>query len=115
MDSVKSEKGFTLMEMLIVVTIIGVITAIVLPRFITTKGSANKSAHRATRQAINSQLEQYNFTFNTYPAGMTTTDWGGDPTYKNYFPDGIPTTCNQGVAWTISAGRLDTSTHASHE
>jgi len=126
-----NKKGFTLMEMLIVVTIIGILAAIVLPRFITSSGTAKKSAHKAERMTINSQLELFYFVFNTYPnngastSQMTNDMWGstdadgnGMTDYQEYFPEGVPVTCNQSAAWTISMGRItggDSGTHAGHE
>jgi prepilin-type N-terminal cleavage/methylation domain-containing protein len=111
----KKESGFTLMEILIVVAIIGILSAIVLPRFLTSQSTAKKAAHRAVRSTVNAQLEQYYFTNGTYPAAMTNESWGTGLTYQNYFPDGVPTSCNQGVIWTILNGRIDSSTHTDHE
>ena len=123
----KNQTGFTLMEMLIVVTIIAILAAIVLPRFVTSSGQAKKSVHRSERQTINSQLELYFFHFGDYPAAMTDAGWGlGDadgngksPDWQEYWPEHVPTACNQGGAWTIdtATGRIDTSAHdtAGHE
>ncbi|MEK7298605.1 MAG: prepilin-type N-terminal cleavage/methylation domain-containing protein, partial [Candidatus Margulisiibacteriota bacterium] len=58
---IQKNKGFTLIEMLIVVTIIGILAAIVLPRFTTSSVAAKIAAHRATEQAINAQSELYFF------------------------------------------------------
>jgi general secretion pathway protein G len=111
-----SKKGFTLMEMLIVVTIIGILAAIVLPRFITSASSGRKAAHRQMRTTINSQLETFYFINDVYPAAMTNEAWSvGDANYLYYFPEGVPTTCNAGGALTLNNGRIDNSSHSGHE
>jgi general secretion pathway protein G len=113
-----SELGFTLMEMLIVVTIIGILAAIVLPRILTSSSLTRKAAHRQERTTINSQLESYNFLYEQYPSGMTNASWnepGTSTGYKDFFPDGVPTTCNQTASWAIDTGRIQTSGHPNHE
>ena len=116
-----SKKGFTLIEMLIVVTIIGILAAIVLPRFTTTGDRAKKNAHKTERQNINSQIEIYHFNTDAYPGGMTNnTDWdetASSNTYVKYFPDGIPKTCPYGTAWVIdtATNRISMTNHTSHE
>ena len=104
-------QGFTLMEMLIVVTIIGILASIVMPRFLTTAASAEKSAHRAERQTLNAQLELFFFTNGTQAVDGALTGWTTD--VQLYFPEGIPQACNQETAWVASNGRI--VLHADHE
>lgn len=112
-----NKKGFTLIEMLIVVTIIGILAAIIMPRFLTSSDTAKKNSHKTTRQNINAQIELYHFNTNIWPADFAAASWGATPT--DYFPDGQPVSCNAdvAVAWTIDATshRIDTSTHTGHE
>jgi len=106
------------MEMLIVVTIIGILAAIVLPRIVNSASGTRKSAHRQERLSINSQLETYFFLYDQYPSAMTNQAWnepGIGSGYKDFFPDGVPVTCNQKLTWSISSGRIDTTAHSGHE
>jgi type II secretion system protein G len=122
---IKNHLGFTLIEMLIVVTIIGILAAIVMPRFLSTADTARKSAHKTDRQHINSQVELYYFNTGSWPAaGALSNDQWKEPngeatSWQKYFPDGVPVTCNQGEAWTIDTDthrlKFDESNHAGHE
>ena len=112
-----NKKGFTLMEMLIVVTIIGILAAIVLPRFVTSSGAAKNSAHKAARQSINSQIELYYFVYDEYPTVMSDAGWnaGEDGRAARYFPEGVPTACNRYSAWAIDSTSHRLTTHTDHE
>lgn len=106
------------MEMLIVVTIIGILAAIVIPRIVSSSGTAKKAAHTQERLTINAQIEEFFFLYNQYPSAMTTEGWlapDGSRNAASFFPDGVPVTCNQGVIWTISNGRLEREGHSNHE
>lgn len=113
----RDQQGFTLMEMLIVVTIIGILSAIVIPRFITSSSQAKASAYEAERQLINSQLELYYFINDAYPDEMTNEAWGtsdsdgnGTIDYMEYFPEGVPEKSVYGTAWSITNGRVTATT-----
>ncbi|MFP4146065.1 MAG: type II secretion system protein [Phycisphaeraceae bacterium] len=53
----KANKGFTLVEILIVVVILGILAAIVIPQFTSASESARASSTVSQLQAIRSQLE----------------------------------------------------------
>jgi len=53
------EKGFTLVEILIVVVILGILAAIVIPQFTSASTEASESALVSDLQAIRSQIELY--------------------------------------------------------
>src|SRR5256885_16981145 len=59
MYSRKSNKGFTLVEILIVVIILGILAAIVIPQFTNASQDARKSSLVSQLQTIRSQLELY--------------------------------------------------------
>ena len=111
----RSNKGFTLMEMLIVVTIIGILSAIIIPRLFTSTTSAKKNAREAERQTINSQIELFYFIEGVYPDGKGAGDssdayssaaWTdcaievGDNCWKKYWPEVIPTQDPLNCDWT---------------
>ena len=122
---IQKKRGFTLVEMLIVVTIIGILAAMIMPRFLGTAEGARKSAHKADRQNINAQIELFHFNEAAWPiAGiMSNENWrepnGADDSWMNYFPDGVPVTCNQNENWTIDTDthrvQFDSNHHYGHE
>jgi len=54
-----SKAGFTLVEILIVVVILGILAAIVVPQFTNASNEAVKGAIQSQLQTINSQMELY--------------------------------------------------------
>lgn len=66
--SKRSEEGFTLVELLVVVVIIGVLVAIAIPMYGSyRKGAANKSAQSDVRGAITAVEQYYSENANKYP------------------------------------------------
>ena len=55
----KAKKGFTLVEILIVVVILGILAAIVIPQFTSASTEAKESALMSNLQSIRSQIELY--------------------------------------------------------
>jgi len=55
----RKNKGFTLVEILIVVIILGILAAIVIPQFTEASNDARKSALQSDLQTMRSQLELY--------------------------------------------------------
>ena len=92
--SKRSSNGFTLVEILIVVVILGILAAIVIPQFTNASESAKASSVVTQLQNIRSQLELYQVQHNgTYPDLVTnwnqvtqTTDAAGATTGTDYGP-----------------------------
>jgi len=71
-------RGFTLVEILIVVVILGILAAIVIPQFTSASESAKSSSLGTQLQTIRSQLELYQVQHNgNYPTlDQLNADWG---------------------------------------
>jgi general secretion pathway protein G len=68
MFSKTNKKGFTLVEMLIVIVIIGVLAAALIPRLTSARGRANDVARKASLQQIATALVGYQIDNGDFPA-----------------------------------------------
>ena len=100
------KKGFTLIEVLLVVIIVGVLAAIVIPRILYTKKQAQQEACKANISAINSQLELYNLMEGGWPSPDSAI-FG----VASYFPDNSPA-CPFGSAYAIDAAKHRVTIHS---
>jgi general secretion pathway protein G len=101
-----TRKGFTLVELLIVVLILAALAAIAVPRMVASADKAKVNACHTNIDLINTQIELYRAENGTLP---TLNTLFADP---NSFPDGAPV-CPFGVDYTLGANsHIDVSTHA---
>ena len=112
MTQIKNKNGFTLMELLIVVTIVGILASIILPRFLQTSSSNDKYATKAEIQVINAQMELYYYQNNEYPVpdGRNISEWPEISIY-DYFPAGVPSADAKGIPYVVKNGRIEATSH----
>jgi general secretion pathway protein G len=71
----RKNKGFTLVEILIVVIILGILAAIVIPQFTSASTDARKSSLSTQLQSLQQQIALYQLQHNNNPPLLITTGW----------------------------------------
>jgi len=66
-NSKKNSRGFTLIEIMVVVVILGILAATIIPQFIGTTGDAKISAAKAQVAELESALERFYVHMDRYP------------------------------------------------
>jgi general secretion pathway protein G len=92
-------RAFSLMELLAVVTILGIIAAIIVPRVSVSSSTAKNKVRDHHKATINAAVERFFVDTNTWPA----TDLSDIAGNTNYFPDGVPTNPIDNTPYTLNA------------
>jgi general secretion pathway protein G len=100
--STTHQSAFSLIELLAVVTILGIIAALVLPRITVSTDRTKETTCVHNRAEINISVERYYLHTGSWPANDLS-DIAAD---LDYFPNGVPTCPSTGEAY-----RLDPTTH----
>ncbi|MBX3434113.1 MAG: prepilin-type N-terminal cleavage/methylation domain-containing protein [Pirellulales bacterium] len=98
----KKRRGFSLLELLAVVTIMGIIAAIIVPRVTVSTTTAKQKVRDHHKATINAAVERYYMDTGSWP-NDNLADIAGN---TNYFPEGIPVD-----PVTNSAYSLNSTTH----
>lgn len=94
----RRRNAFSLMELLAVVTILGIIAAIIVPRVTTSSDTAKARVNEHNKGTINSAIERYYIENGSWPStNLSEID------VPAYFPDGIPTNPVDNSAYTMNA------------
>jgi len=110
---VKGDRGFTLIELMIVVAIIGILAAIAIPNFMTYQAKSKQSEAKTNLGGIYTSALSYFGEFNTYAASAATIGYApsGTPRYQ-YAYNAATVNTDPGNGCAITAGPFTASTTA---
>ena len=79
-------KGFSLIELLAIITILAIIAAIIVPRFVLSSEAAKAKFNHHNKAVINTAVDRWYVEKGAWPADDLA-DIAADP---QYFPEGLP-------------------------
>ncbi len=87
----RNKQGFTLIEILVVATIIGIMLVVGLAAYTTAQKKGRDARRKGDIKAARNALEQYNSDYEAYPEESTCADLGGELETQGFLDGGIPT------------------------
>ena len=79
----KGDKGFTLIELIVVIAVLGVLATLIIPKVVGVKSEAETAAMDANARIIKNALERYYLEHETYPVKLEDLEEG----YLDEIPD----------------------------
>jgi prepilin-type N-terminal cleavage/methylation domain-containing protein len=101
----RTRAGFTLVELLVVVVVLGILAAMAIPKFKNTKGKANAAALRTDLRNLATAEESFFYSTGHYSSALDSLNFRGSPgvvvTIPEANPAGWSATVTHPEAWPL--------------